>query len=178
MFLTLLKKIGMKKLILGICLLSFLFVGCKTSQQLKRTNTAATESVKPDEPKVYSIPSTNYQEPANNTQSQSSTKTYYDNSKPVRSQSEAFTFAQEGDAHNYQGSYFVILGSFSSPDNANRFKGTLSSQGFHSTVLHSASGYYRVCVNSYANESEARQRVGQIRTDYPKYSDVWLLIKK
>jgi len=176
MFLTLLKKIGMKKLIFGICLMSFLFVGCKTSQQLKKTN-AATEVVKPEEQKVYSIPSTN-QEPATNNQSQTSTKTYSDNSKPVRSQSEAFTFTQEGDASNYQGSYFVILGSFGSPDNANRFKGTLSSEGFRPTVLHSVSGYYRVCVNSYVNESEARQRVGQIRTDYPKYADAWLLIKK
>ena len=178
MFFNFIKKNGMKKLILGICLMSFLFVGCKTSQQLKKADTAATESVKTDEPKVYSIPSTNYQEPATTNQSQTSTKTYYDNSKPVRSQSEAFTFAQEGDAYNYQGSYFVILGSFGSPDNANRFKSTLSSEGFNPTVLHSASGYYRVCVNSYENESEARQRVGQIRNDYPKYADAWLLIKK
>jgi len=178
MFLTLLKKIGMKKLILGICLMSFLFVGCKTSQRLKRANATADEVVKPDEPKVYSIPSTTYQEPVTKAQSQASTKTYYKNSKPVRSQSETFSFTQEEDASNYQGSYFVILGSFSSPDNANRFKGTLSSQGFHPTVLHSASGYYRVCVNSYVNESEARQRVGQIRNDYPKYSDAWLVIKK
>ena len=158
--------------------MSFLFVGCKTSQQLKKTDTAATETVKPEDPKVYSIPSTTYQTSATNNQSQKSAKTYYDNSKPVRSQSEAFTFTQEGDASNYQGSYFVILGSFGSPDNANRFKGTLSSEGFYPTVLHSVSGYYRVCVNSYENESEARQRVGQIRTDYPKYADAWLLIKK
>ena len=178
MFLTLLKKIGMKKLILGICLMSFLFVGCKTSQQLKSADAAATETVKPEESKVYSIPSTNYQEPVTTNQSQASTKTYYNSSKPVRSQSEAFTFTQEGDAYNYPGSYFVILGSFGSPDNANRFKGTLSSEGFHPTVLHSVSGYYRVCVNSYTNESEARQRVSQIRNDYPKYADAWLLIKK
>ena len=158
--------------------MNFLFVGCKTSQQLKKTDTAATEVVKPEEPRVYSIPSTTYREQATNTSPQTSAKTYYNNSKPVRSQSEAFTFTQESDASNYQGNYFVILGSFGSPDNANRFKGTLSSEGFHPTVLHSVSGYYRVCVNSYANESEARQRVGQIRNDYPKYADAWLLIKK
>ena len=158
--------------------MSFLFFGCKTSQQLKKTNASASEIVRPESPKVYSIPPTTYQEPTTNNQSQTSTKTYYDNSKPVRSQSEVFTFTQEGDASNYQGSYFVILGSFGSPDNANRFKGTLSSQGFHPTVLHSVSGYYRVCVNSYESESEARQRVGQIRNDYPKYADAWLLIKK
>ncbi len=63
-------------------------------------------------------------------------------------------------------------------ENANRYKQELIPQGFAPIVLHSETGYYRVCVNAYTDETAARQRVQQIRTDYPKYADTWLLIKK
>jgi len=71
----------------------------------------------------------------------------------------------------------VILGSFSNLNNARNYRETLLNQGFTPIILHSETGYYRVCVNSYQNEIEARSRVSQIRQSYPQYADVWLLIK-
>lgn len=106
-------------------------------------------------------------------------KEYQAPQKPVRTQTETFTFDQKADEVKYEGStFFVIIGSFSSLDNANRYKKELIPQGFNPIVLHSETGYYRVCVNSYADEVAARQRVNQIRIDFPKYADTWLLVKK
>lgn len=153
----------------------FLFSACKTRQTLPRQNTAPAETVSKQEAptKVFSAPST---QPAY--QQQAPVSQYEPSAAPVRSQTESFSFTQQDDANNYQGSFYVITGSFSSMDNANRFKQELSSMGFIPVVLHSETGYYRVCVNSYTNENAARQRVQQIRTNYPKYADTWLLIKK
>lgn len=75
-------------------------------------------------------------------------------------------------------SYFVIIGSFSQLENAKNYCGTLLNEGFEPIILHSETGYYRVCVNSYNNEQEARTRIGQVRQTFQKYSDIWLLIKE
>jgi len=37
---------------------------------------------------------------------------------------------------------------------------------------------FRVCGNSYSDENEARARIAEVRANFPKYSDIWLLIKK
>jgi len=164
----------MRKLIIGLFAVSLLLTGCKTSQKLGKNDT--TETVSPDEPstKVFSAPAT---QPA--TSPQPASTNAYEPAKPVRTQTETFTFDQQEDASKYQGSsYFVIIGSFSSPENANRYKQDLIPQGFNPIILHSETGYYRVCVNSYTDEAEARQRISQIRNDFPKYADTWLLIKK
>lgn len=73
--------------------------------------------------------------------------------------------------------YYVILGSFSIYDNAKSYKGQLMKENFFPGILVNEKGLYRVCVNSYDDESKARGRVAEIRTNYDKYADVWLLIK-
>ena len=154
----------MKKLLIGIFVLGLLFPACESRKQMMRGELEAEE-----EAKIYSAPAVpTYQQPAN----------FPVQSSPVRSQTETFTFAQQNDAYNFQGSYFVIMGSFSSYENANRFKQDLTSQGFNPVVLHSETGYYRVCVDSFSDESSARQRVYQIRSRFPKYADTWMLIKR
>jgi len=62
-------------------------------------------------------------------------------------------------------------------NNARNYRETLLNKGFTPIILHSETGYYRVCVNSYQNEDEARNRVAQVRRSYPEYTDAWLLIK-
>ncbi len=96
---------------------------------------------------------------------------------PVRE--ERFTFTQEAD-HISQGTntYFVIMGSFQSEDNAKRFSETLRQQGFTPVILLSETGFHRVSVNSFTSEDNARSRVLQIREEYPPYADTWLLIRK
>lgn len=74
--------------------------------------------------------------------------------------------------------YYVILGSFAVYSNAQNFKKQLMREDFFPGILVNENGLYRVCVDSYDDESTARKRVAGIRTNFKKYSDVWLLIKR
>lgn len=170
----------MKKIFVAVLAMGLLFSGCKVFQKLKKNDEPATEQNN-SETKVFSVPNTNSQVRENPTSDKMYEKPEEAEpaEKPVRTQSETFTFSQKEDqAKNEKNSYFVIIGSFSSSDNANRYKQELIPQGFVPIVLHSETGYYRVCVNSYTDEMEARQRIYQIRKDFPQYADTWLLIKK
>lgn len=160
----------MKKLLFGAVALSLLLSGCKVFQKLKKSEPVQTQT----ETKVFST------QPTQTTRENPTSDVMYEQAEtPVRTQSESFTFAQKDDANKYgSSSYFVIIGSFSSADNANRYKEELTPQGFNPIILHSETGYYRVCVDSYTEEAAARTRVYQIRSDFPKYADTWLLIKK
>ncbi len=93
---------------------------------------------------------------------------------------EDISFTQPKDeSENKANNYFVIVGSFEFLDNAKKYRETLVGEGFTPIILQSnTSGYYRICVNSYGDEMEARMRVHQIRRDFPKYYDSWLLIKE
>lgn len=172
----------MRRIIIGAFALGLFFTGCKSMQRMKSTEAAEPAPQQQTETKVFSVAEP--QQPATTTTTQQAQQTapattYQAPIKPVRTQTETFTFDQKDDATKYQGStYFVIIGSFSSLENANKYKQELIPQGFNPIVLHSETGYYRVCVNSYAEEMAARQRVNQIRTDFPKYADTWLLVKK
>lgn len=99
--------------------------------------------------------------------------------KPIAIRKEQVSFTDQQDQTKNEGNtYFVILGSFGQLDNAKNYRTTLLQEGFTPIILHSETGYYRVCVNSYKQEAEARSRVAQIRQSFEKYSDVWLLIKE
>jgi len=74
--------------------------------------------------------------------------------------------------------FYVILGSFGVYQNAQNFKKELMHEGFYPGILVNENGLYRVCVDSYDDENTARNKVTDIRNNYKKYSDVWLLIKK
>lgn len=100
--------------------------------------------------------------------------------KPVNvAAKEERVSAATGETANYgTNKFFVILGSFSVLENAKRLKQTLASEGFSPVILINENGMYRVCGNSYAGESDARARIADVREKFPKYSDIWLLIKK
>lgn len=169
----------MKKIIVAVLALSMLSSGCKVFQKLKKDDQPAAGSIQDDgQTKVFSVPGTKSEireNPTSDTMYEQAEET----EKPVRVQSETFTFSQKEDqVKNENNSYFVIIGSFSSNENANRYKQELTPQGFSPIVLKSETGYYRVCVNSFTDESDARSRVHQIRSDFPQYYDTWLLIKK
>ena len=70
------------------------------------------------------------------------------------------------------------MGSFSVLENAKRLKETLTTENFHPVILMNDSGMYRVCGDSYAEESAARAKIAEVRSSFPKYSDIWLLIRK
>jgi cell division protein FtsN len=154
----------MKKIILGTLMIAVALFSCKTTKKTAKTvPNAQTSTTAPT--KVFSVPQTN--------ESKSQTIT----EKPITSRKEQITFTQQEDkTANESNSYFVIIGSFSQLENAKNFRTTLISEGFTPIIVHSETGYYRVCVNSYKNETSARERIAQIRTNYPKYADTWLLI--
>lgn len=75
-----------------------------------------------------------------------------------------------------KGKYYIIIGSFQVLDNARRFSNDLTNEGFSPILLESEHGFFRVSVASFNDELDARSRHAQIRSQYPKYNDVWLLI--
>jgi cell division protein FtsN len=98
--------------------------------------------------------------------------------KPIRSEEERIS-AASGEAKDLGSKkFFVILGSFQVYEGAQKFKKQLMAENFFPGILINEAGLYRVSVNSYDDEVEARSRVGEIRQKFPQYSDLWLLIKK
>ncbi len=97
----------------------------------------------------------------------------------IRVVEERFTFDRTEDRTTHDANrYFIIVGSFINKDNAERFMTTLRGQGFTPVILLSETGFHRVSVNSYEQETPARTRIQQIRTSFPDYHDTWLLIRK
>ncbi len=74
--------------------------------------------------------------------------------------------------------YYVIIGSFEVIGNARQFKTDLIKDGFSPVILENENGLFRVSVGAFNEEKAARNKIAQIRTNYRKYEDVWLLIRK
>ena len=145
-----------------------LLSGCKIFKSSKNKSNMPQNEVA-IESKVFSVPETRpFQEESNKTESNNDIA-----SKPVSVRSENFMFSTEDQTTYGSKKFFVIVGSFRSNENASRFKKELADQGFKPIILLSETGYYRVCIDSYDQESEARSRVLRIRQEYPKYADTW-----
>ncbi len=171
----------MKRIILVAFTLALLTSGCKVFKSSKKSQAPQTETSA--ETKVFSVPapkSTVRENPVSDTMYETADKpaTGTAAAKPVSMRSEKFTMNSEDVAAYGNKKYYVIVGSFSSNENAGKFKGELTQQGFKPIILHSETGYYRVCVDSFNDEAAARSRVQNIRTQYPKYADSWLLYDK
>lgn len=163
----------MKRIILVAFTLALLTSGCKVFKSSKQSEAVAPQTETSTEAKVFSVPA-----PKTTVRENPVSDNMYSTDKAVSVRSENFTMSSEDQAVYGNKSYFVIVGSFSSNENAGRFKQELVQKGFKPIVLHSETGYYRVCVDSFNDEAAARTRVQRIRVDYPKYADSWLLIKK
>lgn len=73
--------------------------------------------------------------------------------------------------------YFVIIGSFRSIDNARKHQVDIAVDGFRvSELMRNEAGLYRVSVMATDDVSAARSEIMRIRSRFPKYNDVWLLI--
>jgi cell division septation protein DedD len=139
-----------------LILLIVFLVGCKTQK-------IAPKPVPVAQPTAQTTPSSTQKavKPAN-----------------ISSKEERFSTANGETADYGSNRFFVILGSFSVLENAKRLKETLKAEDFQPVILVNESGMYRVCGNNYADESAARGRIAEVRAKFPKYSDIWLLIKK
>ena len=74
--------------------------------------------------------------------------------------------------------YFVIIGSFRKPDNANKYQRQILQKGFSSEILKNEVGLYRVSVLATNDTKEAIKEIRRIWRVFPEYSDTWLLIQK
>ncbi|NQU85897.1 MAG: SPOR domain-containing protein [Mariniphaga sp.] len=158
----------MKKTVVITIMILLSVVSCKTTKKAATTDNAYQTSLNQGtQAKVFSVPET---------------KTNLDNAveAPITVRREDISFTeQEDESKNEVNTYFIIVGSFSNLDNAKTQRETLVAEGFTPIILQSnTSGYFRICVNSYKNEMEARTRVHQIRRDFTEYFDSWLLIKE
>lgn len=157
-----------KVLLLGLAVVLFLSA-CKTTKQQAQSEYTTDNTA---QPKVFTVPPS---EPKAEVKKVETVPA----EKPIAMRKEQVTFTQQSDKNsNESNTFFVILGSFGQLSNAKNFRETLLNEGFTPIILHSESGLYRVCVNSFKSENEARSRVTQLRQAFPKYSDVWLLIKE
>lgn len=168
----------MKKIILVAFALALLTSGCKIFKSSKKSEAATPKTETNADTKVFSVPAPTgvRDNPTSDTMYEPADKAV--TGTPVSVRSENFTLSAEDQAAYGNKNFFVIVGSFSSNENAGKFKQDLSQQGFKPIILHGESGYYRVCVDSFTEETAARNRVQNIRVQYPKYADSWLLIRK
>ena len=170
----------MKKIILVAFTLALLTSGCKVFKSSKKSEAATPRTQTNAETKVFSVPAPATDARVNPTSDAMSEPAAVKApvGKPVSVRSENFTLSSEDQATYGSKSFFVIVGSFKSNENAGNYKQELTKQGFKPIVLHSDTGYYRVCVDSFTDEAAARNRVQGIRTKSPKFADSWLLIRK
>jgi len=159
----------MKRIIFLFTIAVFAFAACKTVKQPAQSEYTTDTTT---ETKVFSVPA-----PGAETETQNVEKIA--DEKPIAIRKEQITFTEQEDrSNNENNTYFVIIGSFGQLDNAKNYRETLLDEGFTPIILHSETGYYRVCVDSFKSEADARSRVTNLRQAFPKYSDVWLLIKE
>lgn len=157
----------MKRILFFLVLVVLAFGACKSTKKQPQSRYTADPAT---QPKVFSVPE------ASETVTEPAPVRDLPSTQPISVRKEQVTFTQQEDKSD--NSYFVIIGSFSQLDNAKNYRETLLNEGFTPIILHSETGYYRVCVNSFKNENEARNRVSELRQAFPKYSDSWLLIKQ
>ncbi len=158
----------MKNISLLLIAIIFIFTACKTIKQPAQPDYTAAPTT---ETKVFTVP-------GSETETKAEPAPVLDE-KPIAVRKEQVSFTDQGDqTANAGNTFFVIIGSFSQLDNAKNYRTTLLDEGFTPIILHSETGYYRVCTNSYKSENEARGRVSEVRQAFPKYSDAWLLIKE
>lgn len=157
----------MKKVFILLIAVTIMMISCKSSKKATTSpyTPVSEETTTTPQPKIFTIPDSKTTTP---------TAAKPEPAVPVRKESFSFTQPQD----NTQNRFFIIVGSFSSMDNAKNFKQTLISEGFTPIIVQSETGFYRVTVDSYNNETDARRRLLQVRENYPKYADTWLLIKQ
>lgn len=143
----------MKVLSIVLFLVAIMAVGCKTQKIASKPAPVKSETIKSEtasKPGNVSVKST-----------------------------EERVSAAKGEASDFGSKkFYIILGSFGVYENAQKFKKQLMAEDFYPGILVNEAGLYRVSVNSYDDETIARNRIGEIRQKFTKYNDLWLLIKK
>jgi len=169
----------MKKIILVAFTLALLTSGCKVFKSSKKSEASTPKTETSADTKVFSVPVPQTEARVNPVSDPMSEKTDKAvSAKPVSVRSENFTLTTEDQTAYGKNNFFLIVGSFKSNENASNFKQDLTKQGFKPIILHSETGNYRVCIDSFTEEAAARARIQSIRSQSSKFADSWLLIRK
>jgi hypothetical protein len=152
----------MKKALFVLLVISAMIISCKTAKKVVPTPVAEATPVekiddKSTEKEKVAVPEDN---------------------NPIYMKTEEVSIAENEDQTKEGFAYYVIIGSFSKPENAGKFKVQLIGKDFYPVLLNSESGYIRVAVDQTNSENEARDQIKIIRNKYPEYKDVWLLKNK
>ncbi len=155
----------MKILSIVLVVVVLMTVGCKTQKIAPKPEPIKSEVVKVEPAKSETV-------------AKSYAKSSNSSSSSIKGKEERIK-AANGEASDLGSKrFYIILGSFGVYENAQRFKKQLAAEDFSPGILVNEAGLYRVCVNSYDEEDAARSRLGEIRQNFTKFSDAWLLIKK
>ncbi|WP_282038882.1 SPOR domain-containing protein [Saccharicrinis aurantiacus] len=149
----------MNKWIIGILAVGTLsFTSCKSLQKTGSSSFDDSES-----PYLEEEPIVKESEPKSD-------------AKPIIVKEEKVKVIEEKNTESFK--YYVIIGSFKVLENARNYKTDLTQQGFTPVILENTEGLYRVSVSAYNEETSARNKIANIRHQYEKYSDTWLLKAK
>ena len=152
----------MKKILFVLLVISTMTFSCKTAKKaipIPVTEAAPVEKV--DDKKVEEVP-----------------VVVPEDNNPIYMKTEEVSVAENEDQSKEGFAYYVIVGSFSKPENAGKLKIQLINKDFSPVLLNSESGYIRVAIDQTNSEQEARDQIKIIRNKYPEHKDVWLLKSK
>ncbi len=72
--------------------------------------------------------------------------------------------------------YYIIVGSFLNQNSAERYADKIQQMGYHTQIIQSVSGYYRVSAQSYHSLKQAINDVPEFREKIA--SNAWLHVRK
>ena len=152
----------MKKILFVLLIVFATIISCKTAKKAVPTPVTETKPVEKVEDK----------------NSKPAKEVVPEDNNPIYVKTEEVSVAENEDQSKEGFAFYVIIGSFSKPENAGKFKIQLLNKDFSPVLLNSESGYIRVAVDQTNSENEARDQIKIIRNKYPEHKDVWLLKKK
>lgn len=162
----------MKRILIVVLVAIVGLASCKSSKVGKKQPASAykpaTETVQQPQPPVAPAPVA-VQPQAEPAPVPESSMTY---------RTESLTVAAGEDLSKGQYDFHVIVGSFSSNDNAKKLKSEMINKGFSPVIMQNENGMYRVSIVQTNSESEARAVITQVRSKFAEHKDTWLLKKK
>lgn len=78
--------------------------------------------------------------------------------------------------HTEENNYFIIAGSFTQIDNANKLIQELSTKNIDAKVLE-GNGYFRVYIDGFNTKENAETRLSALRQKYENFSSYWIYKK-
>jgi len=151
----------MNRLFLVVTVILISFSSCKTAKKAGKFQSAYEPAVENKVMQDEPVPAT---------------PTLSGSEAPIVFKTEEVTIERSEENKYYD--FYVIVGSFSMVDNAYKLQSELLANGQKSDVLKSETGMLRVTYLGTNSEQEARNQINQIRKNYPKFNDVWLLKRK